>query len=345
MQDFSTHIVRLLFIAIVLGFVALVTYGLTALAVQFLFALILAFLLTPAVNGLEGFGIPRILAVFFILSMTGLAIYWTIRLSTPFLMAEFRVMMEQSDIYVARLKEALDLIRTRVQETFPGFEGAAKLEIGYVLNLLKEPVASTLEKLPSYLPVLFTSSIITPIILVIFLLQGPELFRSILSMVPNRYFEMTLQLAYRIRRQISSYLLGMMLQWLIIFVILLTGYGIIGLPYAPIAALIGASLNALPYIGPLAGLLPALFLAAASSDLLVPTLLAFAAAQLVDNVFNQPVLLARSVDIHPLIAILAFITFSDLLGIMGMVIAIPLAAMIMVTIQIMYRSLKAFKII
>jgi len=345
MQDFSTHIVRVLFIAIVLGFVALITYGLTALAVQFLFALILAFLLTPAVNGLEGFGIPRILAVLFVLSITALTIYWTIRLSTPFLLAEFQVMMSQSDVYIVRLKEGLDLIRKPVQETFPDFEGAAKLEVTYVLSLVKEPVTRMLENLPSYLPVLFTSSIITPIVLVIFLLQGPELFRSILSMVPNRYFEMTLQLAYRIRRQISSYLMGMTLQWMIIFVILLTGYGIIGLPYAPIAAFIGASLNALPYIGPLAGLLPALFLAAASSDLIVPTLLAFAVAQLVDNVFNQPVLLARSVDIHPIIAILAFITFSDLLGIMGMVIAIPLAAMVLVTIQIMYRSLKAFKII
>ena len=74
-------------------------------------------------------------------------------------------------------------------------------------------------------------------------------------------------------------------------------------------------------------------------------LLAFGIAQAVDNMFTQPVVLARSVSVHPVIAILALITFQQWLGVIGMVIAIPAAGVLVMMISTLYKSLKAFKVI
>ena len=59
----------------------------------------------------------------------------------------------------------------------------------------------------------------------------------------------------------------------------------------------------------------------------------------------QPVVLARSVSVHPVIAILALITFQQWLGVIGMVIAIPAAGVLVMMISTLYKSLKAFKVI
>ena len=69
-----------------------------------------------------------------------------------------------------------------------------------------------------------------------------------------------------------------------------------------------------------------LMLAAALGVLAVVCVLIF--AQVVDNVYLIPVLLGRSVNVHPLIVLLAVILGAKMLGITGMIISIPLASIV-----------------
>ena len=198
----------------------------------------------------------------------------------------------------------------------------------------------------SFIGDLVTSLLITPVILVVFLLQGDQIFKRILAMVPNRYFEMTLSLMHSIHAQIIAYLKGLGLQWLIFGSVLSVGLLIAELPYAIAIAFLAATMNVIPYVGPALGAIPAVLIALVDpSCSIASVLLAFGAAQLIDNVFTQPVILAGSVQLHPLIAILTLITLQQYMGVVGMIIAIPAASIIMVSIEIMYRQMKAFGII
>ena len=192
-----------------------------------------------------------------------------------------------------------------------------------------------------------TYLMITPIIAFLFLLQGDDIYKRILGMVPNRYFEMVLLVSHKMKSQITSYLRGLLVQWYILVFILSLGYYLIGLEYGPVIGLIAATVNIIPYLGPVLGLLPAVAVSLLdpTGALLLPVLLVFAVSQVVDNVFTQPVVLAGSMHLHPLIAILSLITAQELMGVVGLIVAIPLAGIVMGMIQTIYKYLKAFHII
>ncbi len=345
--DFSTHIVRLLFIALVLGFLVFVVYGISALSIPIALAFLFTLLLRPLVDFLEGLSLPRLLGVVIALALVGGIGYVFFTWIVPLLASEIRTMAGNMGQFETKAAAFLDSLRKFVNQNFPGYTGLDKLNVPALMAMLSARLEGFASVLIAELPHVFTFALITPIILVIFLLQGGEIFRNVLSLVPNRYFEMALLIVFNLRGQITAYLRGLTIQWAILCVVFIGGFVAIGLPYAPLMGFIAASVNIVPYLGPIVGLIPALLVALMSpgESMLVYTFLVVVTAHVVDNVYTQPVVLARSVDIHPLMAVLTFITFQELLGVVGMLIAIPVAGMTMMTIQTMYRSLKTFKII
>lgn len=345
--DLSTHVVRLLFLGLVVGFAVFIIYGITALSLPILLAFLLTFLLRPFVDFLEGLGLPRLLGVIIALLLLGGATYVFFSIAIPRMIGEMRQIAGNMDQFETRAAGLLATVRKQAAAIAPGLTGLDKLNMTAITALVAAELEEYANVALTALPGLFTFALITPIILVIFLLQGGEIFRNVLSMVPNRYFEMALLVVFKLRQQMTAYLRGLVFQWAILATIFIGGFSLVGLPYAPLIGFLAATVNIIPYLGPVLGLIPALLVAmmAPGGSLVLPALLVVGTAQLVDNVFNQPVVLARSVQLHPLIAVLAFITFQELLGVVGMLIAIPTAGMIMMTIQTMYRSLKTFKII
>ena len=157
---------------------------------------------------------------------------------------------------------------------------------------------------------------------------------------------MTLSLLHTIQHNIIAYLKGLSYQWLIFGSVLSLALWMADLPSPILMAFVAATFNVIPYVGPALGAVPAIALALLVPEAsVVSVLIAFGFTQLVDNMFTQPVILAGSVSLHPLIAILTLITLQQYLGIVGMIIAIPLASIVLVSIEIMYRQMKAYGII
>ena len=221
--------------------------------------------------------------------------------------------------------------------------------VGDDITRITTSVEASLRKIPSYLleaiPDIITALLITPIMTFILLLQGTAIYNNLMRMVPNRYFEMTLLLVDKVRAQIVSYLKGLMIQWSILSVILCVGLYFLDLPFAILIGLLAASLNIVPYLGPLIGFGLGMLMASISTVPVLGVLAVFLVAQAVDNFFTQPVVLSRSVQIHPLISVLALIAASQLLGPAGLIIAIPTAGIFLVSIRVMYKNLKAFRVI
>lgn len=342
--NIAVQIVRTLYVLLIILLLVFVFYGIKELIIHISIAFLLSLVLNPVVYFFESIGIPRILSVILTLIALILGLYILFDLILPFLIEEVNKFYELFKFILSRLPELIELLKKNYGHLLPDNVDFIKLDLNWIINIITSPL-KTLDLL-NIIPNILTFLVITPILLFIFMLQGDEIYQYLMSLVPNRFFEMTLMITYNVRFGIVSYLKGILTQILILILILVPGLVLINIPYGVALGIFGSVINIVPYLGPIMGLIPILMVAAISDISLIPlALIVFGVAQLIDNVFTQPVILARSVNVHPIIAILALITFQSWFGILGMVIAIPLAGIIIMSIQIMYKSLKAFDIL
>ncbi len=343
--DISNFLVQLLFFGLLGAFVLFMIAGVTTLAVPIAIAFLIGLVLNPLVDFLEGLGIPRFFAVFFVFIGMIVLLVIVVNLIAPMILGELQSLSDRQDILRDRAIGAINGLREDFGGSLPGLSG--KGDAAKLVDRAESMITGMMPQDMSFLGNFVTYLIVTPIITVVFLWQGHEIFRRLMYMIPNRYFEMVILLVNSIYSNIIAYMKGLVIQWIILSTVFCTGFFLIGLPYWPVIGLLAATVNIIPYLGPIIGAVPAIVVAIMEpgASLLVPTLIVIGIGQAVDNVFIQPVILARSVELHPLIAILAVITMQQYLGIIGMVIAIPLASIVMVSIEIIYRQLKAFGVI
>ena len=109
---------------------------------------------------------------------------------------------------------------------------------------------------------------------------------------------------------------------------------VLGIPYALFIGLLAGLFDIIPYFGPILGFLPAAALALAKSPLTVLwVLLLFIGANQIENGIISPKIIGDRVGLHPLIVIFAVLVGGNLMGILGMLMAIPVAAIVRVVME------------
>lgn len=157
----------------------------------------------------------------------------------------------------------------------------------------------------------------------LFLLQLPESKREGIRETISTFKE-----------KVGAYLRGQALLCLVVGLLSLVAYFLIGMPYAFSLALISGIFEAIPMIGPVLGLVPAVVLALAiSPDKIVWVIIAGLVIQQVENNLLVPRVMDRSVGVNPVVSILAIGAFSLLFGIMGAILAIPVTAVLQVMLD------------
>jgi predicted PurR-regulated permease PerM len=182
--------------------------------------------------------------------------------------------------------------------------------------------------------------ILGPVIAAYLLVDLPKLGRGVRSLVPlTRRAELD-GLGARINTALGGYFRGQLLVALFVGVASMGGLYLIGLPYWAVVGLIAGLFNLVPLIGPFIGAVPALFIAfttpSPAHGQLIPLNqgwpLALGAAvvltivQQIDNHLVSPRTVARNVRLHPLTVILSLLVGGALIGLWGMLIAIPVVA-------------------
>jgi predicted PurR-regulated permease PerM len=125
------------------------------------------------------------------------------------------------------------------------------------------------------------------------------------------------------------------------------GFYFIGLPSALPLGLIAGLGHLIPYFGPVIGGVPAIILSIVQiGDLSqVPFIVMIVVlTYMLDNGIVQPYVFSKSVDMHPIIIILLIITGGELLGIIGMLLAVPVATVIKTALTEIYFAIKNYKI-
>jgi predicted PurR-regulated permease PerM len=198
--------------------------------------------------------------------------------------------------------------------------------------------------------------IVTPFVFLFALLDNGDTKRALIRIVPNRFFEMTLNLSHDVDQAIGSYVRGTLLECALVSVTYLVCLLVIGfsVQWALLISLVTGIANAIPFIGPLFGLAMgmAYALMADKAHSLLPfvnagnlwvwVLVSVVLAKGLDDGVYQPIVLGRAVHLHPIVVITAIIGGEILFGVAGMLFAIPAIVVFKVLVTSTLRQLQAY---
>ena len=192
-----------------------------------------------------------------------------------------------------------------------------------------------------------TFVVIVPFVAFFFLKEGRRLTRNMIELVPNAYFELCLNLLHQINGQIGSYIRGQILATSVVSILAISGLSYIDIQYALPLGLLAGLANMIPFLGPLIGIIAASIVALATGSGLAmvgKVIVVFLIIQAIDNVLIQPTVVAKSVEMHPLVILFVVMVGSQLMGIVGMLIAVPLTGIIKVSSQTVYEGVKGYRL-
>ena len=175
----------------------------------------------------------------------------------------------------------------------------------------------------------FVSTIVVLVIVFYMAVKEDGIKKSILSIVPQKQKEYATTLIDRIKIMIGRWLQGQIILMLIIFLLDFIGLSIIGVPYALSLAIFAGLMEIVPYIGPIISAIPGIILGLFISPLtaVVVTLL-YIIVQQFENYVVVPQVMKRAVQLNPVIIILALLVGLKLGGVLGAILAIPVATAI-----------------
>lgn len=171
-----------------------------------------------------------------------------------------------------------------------------------------------------------------------FLKDGRCLLAQVAGLFPLRVRREAPPVLSRVADRVGAWVRGQLLLMLAVGTLTLVGMWLIGMPYAFTVAVIAGLLEAVPYVGPILSAGVAMLVAVTVSwHMVLWTLVVFVVVQQLENHLLQPVIVGRSVGLHPAWVILAVLTGGELLGLIGMLLAVPAAAVLKILIGELYR--------
>ncbi len=305
---------------------------------------LLAYILDPLVTMIESRGLSRTLAT--TLFMLGLlsAILIVLVVLVPLLLDQ--VASLKSGFGGEKTAQALERLQTLVRDKF-SFMGLSDVNLMEKLSAAKADMA---HKIGSFILEDFISIIVhsvsVPFIIFFLLKDGREIKKMIIRLAPNRYFEFTMDLIHKMDQQLGNYLRGQFMDALTFGILATITLWLLGVKYFLFIGVFAGMANLIPYVGPIAGMIPAILVSLLDSgDAMsaVYVIVAFAGLKLLDDVLIQPFVVAKSVDLHPLLVLLAIIVGGNLFGILGMLIAVPCTGFFKVVLTESLQTLKKYR--
>jgi predicted PurR-regulated permease PerM len=217
------------------------------------------------------------------------------------------------------------------------------------INMIQNLIGSMVSTLGNLIIAIFSITFIT-----FFFLKDQHLFfELILIWVPDKYVDNFTRALYSVKRLLTRYFIGIIIQSTCIMILITIGMTIAGIQFqqAVVMGLILGILNVIPYVGPWLGLFIALIMGVAShmnqdfATVVVPLvtymIIVEAITHLIDNVVFQPVIFSNSVKAHPLEIFIVVLAAGFAAGIPGMILGIPAYTVLRVFAREFFYNFKA----
>ncbi|MER2063195.1 MAG: AI-2E family transporter [Alkalibacterium sp.] len=305
---------------------------LTALFMPLLIAGFLYYLLNPLVELLERFRVKRIFGIAIVMILLIGFIVLAILLGIPMLIEQtsnlisgIPVFISELEIYANRLAEEPWMQQFDVNVALQNLEIWLRDIGSRFLSGMVSGVGSAIQAFTD-LAFLF---ITVPVILFYMLHDGSKFLPLVVGVTPVKYKKNVKEMIIRTDETISSYISGKGMASLLVGVLLFFMYSIVGMPSAFLLSFFAAITNFIPYVGPFIGAGPAIVVGLIESPAraLLAAIFVLIAQQLDSNFFT-PLLVGKSLAIHPLTVILVLLASANIAGLVGMLIGVPVFAIL-----------------
>ncbi|MBA2964087.1 MULTISPECIES: AI-2E family transporter [Ramlibacter] len=319
----------------------LVLRALGPVLTPFVVGSVLAYALTPLVDRLEARGrLPRAVAAVVVELLFVLALVSLFFMVVPILAKEIPLMRDQ-------LPALFDWLDATVRPWLAQFGIHVALDVAslkaQILRYLEVNYEEALLHLLSSLKVggslaftLLFNAVLIPVALFYLLLDWDRFVVRVLELVPPRARPGVDSFSHEADQVLGQYLRGQLLVMLIMAVFYSVGLALFGLDLAlPIGIFTGLAMF-VPYLGFGIGLVLALLaglLQFASAKALVMVAVVYGAGQLVEGFYFTPRLVGERIGLHPLAVIFALLAFAQVFGFVGVLVALPASAVLLVAIR------------
>lgn len=323
--------------------IGLILYLGKGIILPFLFSVLLATLLLPAVGFLQRKRLPRVLAIIFPLTVALLTILGVLYL----LSTQIANFFDDWDALEKRINELLRSLQSWIAENF----NIAPRKQAQYISETTEKVKTEAPKIAGQTFLSLTESfsyvVLLPTYTFLTLYYKNTIKNFFIQLFRKSDDEKVVDILQACSRVSQRYITGLLIETSIVFTLNTVGFLILGIKYAVFLALLAALLNLIPYIGMLIANVFCIFITLLTSDnptdaLWVAGILAL--VQFFDNNIGMPMIVGNNVRINALVTIIGVLIGGALCGVPGMFLAIPALAVLKVIFD-RVESLNAWGIL
>ena len=313
---------------LILG-LAYLLYELSNILLVIVAAVVIASAFKPLVDYFENNGIPRIPTVVGLYLLTASSLFVIAYFFVPPILQDLSDIVAQAPEYI----RSLQLEGSFIGQQLGGASGQP-LSVSQLVSNLRETALGNGQQVFSFVSSFFGGVVSFFLILTLsFYLSirrgGVEQFLRLV--VPTAREDYVVNLWQRSQKKFGQWMQGQLVLMFIVGLLVYLGLAIIGVPNALLLAVIAGLLEAVPVFGPLLSAIPAIGLAGLSGGISLALITAglFIIVQQFENNLIHPLVVNQVVGVPPIIVILAVVIGAALAGLLGAIMAVPIAAALM----------------
>ena len=352
----SKKLLKLIYVIMIVGIIFLVTllvkewgiltFILTVLqvATPFFIGFVIAWLFNPIVMKLEKKGIKRGLAsiIVYLVFISLLILFFYMLVPTIYtqlndLIASFPSILAQLQRFFSNINVNIDGIdMVSIQNNM--MESATNM-INNVTTNLPSLILNSVSSILSGIGTLMISLVIG----LYMLFDFNNIDSYLIKLIPDKYEDDVKDLIYQIGTEVRKYVNGTLLVALMVFIGDSLGFAILGLKAPLLFGLLCGITDLIPFIGPYIGGIAAVIVGFSQSTLIgIIAIIIVVVVQLIENYILQPVVMSKTMRLHPVTIIIGLLIFGHFFGIVGMVLATPCIALCKVVYKFIAKKYKLF---
>lgn len=354
----SKNILKILYIVIIIAGI----YGLTIINKEWqlsnfildcikivaplFIGLVIAWLFNPTVSKLQKKGIKRGLGATLVYVIFIGIVVLIIRLIVP-------MISDQLNDFVKMIPTVFDSIKNWIEGVFNKIGDGGNIDLvglkdavftkieAYGTGLTEGLPAASINLIRSIFSGLTTFAV--GLVIGFFLLIGFDNFNNVLSFLPRKFQKDTKALGDEIDGSLRKFVQGTLILSSLIFVVSSIGFWICGLKSPLLFGLFCGITNLIPFVGPYIGGAPAVIVGLSQGPLIgIGVLVIIVIIQFVEGNLLQPIVMSKTMKLHPVTIMLGLLVFGHFWGIIGMIVATPIVA----TVKIVWNYFdKKYKIL
>ena len=299
----------------------------------FIISSFIAYLLHPIIEKTHDAGLPRPIAILIIYILFFGGIGFALYKGTPVMINQLKELSENFPRVAETYRQWIfqihhstsnwpEGVHQRVDGMFAEFEGMIGVLIQKIINGIKTILNS------------FFILIVIPFIVFYILKDFQEVKKAVWYMTPRKWRNGGIAFLSDVDKSLGNYIRGQLLVCLIIGLLATVSLWLAGMKYPLVLGIIIGITNVIPYFGPIIGAFPAVIIAATISvKMVIIVIVIIFGLQFIEGNILSPLIVGKSLHIHPVLIIFALIVGGEIAGVLGLILAVPVFAVLKVTVM------------